>query len=108
MKPNRNAKQQALDVIPKLKQAIRLERAQMRVKLVLGGKDARKGRDKLQGLISTVEKEEWDSGTLNMICLIDPGKLREIDAIVSAETKGAASLELLNLKEIAEGEEILE
>jgi ribosome maturation protein SDO1 len=38
--------------------------------------------------------------------LVDPGKYRGIQDIVSAETKGNGSVEVLDLKEIKEGEEI--
>lgn len=108
VKPNRNAKQQALDVIPQLKTIIPLERAQMRLKITISGKEARKIREKLSKLMSKVESESWDSGTLNLVCLIDPGFYREIDELIRSETKGSGTLELLNLKEITEGEEILE
>lgn len=108
VKPNRNAKQQALDVIPMLKEAIPLERAQMRLRVVVAGKEARKLRDKLVKLTSKVECEDWESGTLNFVCLIDPGHFRAIDELVRSETKGAGQLELLNLKEVTEGDELLE
>lgn len=108
VKPNRNAKQQALDVIPQLKGAIPIERAQMRLKAIVSGKEAKKLREKLVKLTSKVESEDWDNGTLNLICLIDPGNYREIDELIRTETKGTGILELLNLKEITEGEEVLE
>nr|CAD7199635.1 unnamed protein product [Timema douglasi] len=108
VKPNRNAKQQALDVIPQLKATIPLERAQMRLRVVISGKEARKLRDKVAKLTSSIETESWDSGALTLVCLIDPGHYREMDDIVRSETKGAGLLELLNLKEVTEGEEMLE
>nr|CAD7439638.1 unnamed protein product [Timema bartmani] len=108
VKPNRNAKQQALDVIPQLKATIPLERAQMRLRVVISGKEARKLRDKVAKLTSSIETESWDSGALTLVCLIDPGHYREMDDIVRSETKGTGLLELLNLKEVTEGEEMLE
>ncbi|XP_054014554.1 ribosome maturation protein SBDS [Hylaeus anthracinus] len=108
VKPNRNAKQQALDVIPQLKVVMPLERAQMRLRVLVSGKEARKLRDKIVKLIATIETEEWDNGTLNIICLIDPGHYREITELVRSETKGSGLLELLNLKEIVEGDGCLE
>ncbi|XP_014272332.1 ribosome maturation protein SBDS [Halyomorpha halys] len=108
IKPNRNAKQQALDVIPQLKAIMPLERAQMRLKVQFSGKDARKQREKLAKLTTSIESENWDAGELNMICNIDPGHYREVDEIVHS-TKGISGfLELLSLKEITEGEEMLE
>ncbi|XP_078039678.1 SBDS ribosome maturation factor [Augochlora pura] len=108
VKPNRNAKQQALDVIPQLKLIMPLERAQMRLRIQISNKEARKTRDKIAKLATKLENENWDSGTLNLICLIDPGQYREIDELVRSETKGSGFLELQNLKEVIEGDEILE
>lgn len=108
VKQNRNAKQQALDIIPQLKNIMELERAQMRLRVIIHGKDARKLRDNIVKLSKKLENENWDSGTVNLICLIDPGKYREIDDLVRTETKGQGVLELLNLKEITEGDELLE
>ncbi|XP_068977061.1 ribosome maturation protein SBDS [Bombus flavifrons] len=108
VKPNRNAKQQALDVIPQLQTIMPLERAQMRLRVLASGKEAKKIRDKIVKSITKLETEEWDNGTLNLICLIDPGHYREINELVTSETKGSGLLELLNLKEIVEGDEVLE
>jgi ribosome maturation protein SDO1 len=38
--------------------------------------------------------------------LVDPGKYRGLQDIVAAETKGRGTVEVLDLKEIKEGEEI--
>lgn len=40
------------------------------------------------------------------ITLVDPGKYRSIQDIVATETKGRGTVEVLDLKEIKEGEEI--
>lgn len=104
---NKGAKQQSLDVIQLLKKEIPLERAQMRVRILLTGKDARKTKDKVVKLAMSVEEENWDSGTANIICLIDPGNFRVLDEMVRTETKGSGQFELLNLKEMVEGEQAL-
>lgn len=108
VKPNRNSKQQALEVISQLKAVMPLERAQMKIRISVPGKEAKRLKDKVAKLITNVETEEWDNRSLTMICLIDPGQYREIDELVRSETKGAASLELLCLKEVVEGDEVLE
>lgn len=41
------------------------------------------------------------------MCLIDPGCYREIDEVVQRETKGQGSVEVLSLKDIEEGDEML-
>ncbi|KAJ8880962.1 hypothetical protein PR048_017435 [Dryococelus australis] len=108
VKPNKNAKQQALDVIPQLKATIPIERAQMRLRIVLTGKEARKLQEKVAKLTTSIETEDWNNGELTMVCLIDPGHYREMDDIVRNETKGSGRLELVDLKEVKEGEEVLE
>jgi ribosome maturation protein SDO1 len=108
IKAHRNAKQQALEVIKLLKETIPLERANMRVKVILHGKEAKKLKEKVVKISTHVENEEWDGDKLTLTSLIDPGHYREIDEIVRTETKGSGSLEVLDLKEIKDGEEILE
>lgn len=44
-----------------------LERAQMRLRVVLSGKEARKLREKVSKLATSIESEEWDDGTLNFV-----------------------------------------
>ncbi|CAK1545203.1 unnamed protein product [Leptosia nina] len=104
---NKSAKQQALDVIQMIKKEIPLERAQMRVRILLSGKEARKIRDKAVKLTAKVEEENWEAGTANIICLIDPGSFRTLDEIIRTDTKGSGQFELLNLKETVEGEQAL-
>ncbi|XP_032676365.1 ribosome maturation protein SBDS [Odontomachus brunneus] len=108
VKPNRNSKQQALEVISQLKEMMPIERAQMRLKIVIQRREARKLRDKVVKLVSKTESEEWDNGVLTITCLIDPGQFRQLDELVQSETKGSALLELLCLKEIVEGDKVLE
>lgn len=107
VKPNRNAKQQALDVIAQLKEVMPLERAQMRLRIVIHGKEASKLKDKVMNLVSKMETEEWDNGSLTIHCLIDPGQYRGIDELIQSETKGTGLVELVDLKEVIEGEELL-
>ncbi|XP_034942245.1 ribosome maturation protein SBDS [Chelonus insularis] len=109
VKPNRNSKQQALEIIPQLKAVIPLERAQMKIRIVYSNKTAKKLKEKIVKLVTKIENECWDGGNLGSIdCLIDPGKYREIDELIRAETRGQGMVELMSLKEITEGEEVLE
>jgi len=106
--PNQKAKQQALDVIRQLKekQLIPIARAQMRVRVAASQKDAKRVSEKVKPLFATVESEDFDP-QYDIVGLIDPGSFRAIDEIVSAETKGRGSLDVLNLKETAEGDNVL-
>lgn len=108
IKPHRNAKQQALEVIKLLKETMPLERAKMRLKIVISGKEAKKLREKIVKLTTDNETENWQGDTLTLTCLIDPGHYRDVDEIVRNETKGHGILEVLNLKEIKDGDEVLE
>lgn len=107
IKPNRNAKQQALDVIRALKEAIPLERAMMKLKLEASGKDVKALHEKIAKIAVGIE-DTWSGDSLSMTCCIDPGKFREIDEMVRHDTKGHGTLEVLSLKEVKDDEEILE
>ncbi|XP_020914822.1 ribosome maturation protein SBDS-like [Exaiptasia diaphana] len=97
--PTRSTKQQALEVIRQLKETMPIERAQMRLKLILPSKDAKRIKEKLKPLLSTIDSEDWDMD-LEIVCLVDPGSYRDIDEVIRVETKGRGSLEVLNLKDI--------
>ncbi|XP_068172991.1 ribosome maturation protein SBDS [Antennarius striatus] len=106
VKASKSTKQQALDVIRQLKDTIEIQRAHMRLRLVLPGKDAKRVKEKLKPLLQIVENEDFDE-TLEMVCLVDPGCFREIDELIRCETKGQGSLEVLSLKDVEEGDEKL-
>ncbi|KAK7590902.1 hypothetical protein V9T40_002515 [Parthenolecanium corni] len=104
-KLNKSAKQQALEIIPKLTSVIPIERAQMRIKVSIGAKDANKFKEKLVKFVSKVEMEKCDSLDLNMEFLIDPGCYRQVEELCNSYK--SATFELLSLKEVAEGDELL-
>ena len=49
-------------MIKQLKETMQIDRAQMRLKLVLPSKDAKKVQEKLRPHITAVESEEWQAG----------------------------------------------
>nr|ACQ58627.1 Ribosome maturation protein SBDS [Anoplopoma fimbria] len=104
VKPNKSSKQQALEVIRQLKESMEIQRAHMRLRLVLPAKEAKKLKEKLKPLLQVVESEDFDE-QLEMVCLVDPGCFREIDELIRCETRGRGSLEVLSLKDVEEGEE---
>jgi len=102
MKPNRSSKQQALEVIPKLREIMPIQRAQMRVRVTVKKHSVRMLKERLLKLIESVEEETFDdAGNLELIGLIDPGVFREMDDLLKAD-KGNANMELLSLKEAAD------
>uniref|UniRef100_A0A8C4R841 Ribosome maturation protein SBDS n=1 Tax=Eptatretus burgeri TaxID=7764 RepID=A0A8C4R841_EPTBU len=107
VKPGRNTKQQALEVIRQLKETMPIERALMRLKVQVGAADAQRLRPRIAPFIKVVESETWDDD-LELECLADPGSFRELSELLSKETRGRASLDVLSLKEVEEGDERLE
>lgn len=64
LKPNRNSKQQALEIIPQLKKVIQIERAQMKLRVVTN----KKNKNKLKEFIGNLEEENnLDDGLLEMV-----------------------------------------
>ncbi|CAL8374790.1 ribosome maturation protein SBDS [Gadus morhua] len=107
VKANKSTKQQALEVIKQLKKSMEIQRAHMRLRLVLPAKEGKKLKERLKPFLKVVESEDFDE-QLEMVCLVDPGCFREIDELIRCETKGRGSLEVLNLKDVEEGDEKLE
>lgn len=58
---------QALEVIKLLKDSIPIEKAQMRIRILLPKDCAKKTREKLLPSIANVESEDWDCGQLEMV-----------------------------------------
>lgn len=108
IRPNKSAKQQALEVIKLLKETMPLERSQMKLRVVLPHGKSVKSR--LEALASSVEMStiHGDTGVLEMVLLTDPGNYRQIDELVSKESRGKGQLEVISLKEVLEGDELLE
>jgi ribosome maturation protein SDO1 len=100
--PTRSAKQQALAVIPLLKQHIPIERAQMRLHIVVPENLAAKLKDKLKDLFSAVEAEEW-SGDYEITGLLDPGRFRHVEELVAADTRGKGRVEVVDFNVVHEG-----
>lgn len=108
IRPNKSAKQQALEVIRLLKETMPLERSQMKLRVVLPHGKSIKSR--LEALASSVEMciIHGDTGILEMVLLTDPGNYRQVDELVSKESRGKGQLEVISLKEVLEGDELLE
>ncbi len=81
----------------------------MFLKLVffLLAKDAKKFKEKMHKLSTAphVDNEEFLGASMQLICSIDPGVFRELDDLLSSETRGQGHLELLSLMDVAEGDE---
>lgn len=108
VKPNQNAKQQALQVIKMLKEILPLERAQMLLQVVFKGKETKKWKEKLVKIPTVgVEKEERMEDELTVVFFIDPGHYKDVEEMIKNDTKGAGKLEVMSYKEVLLGEEYL-
>lgn len=106
IKPNKNVKSQALDVIKLLKEHIPIEKAQMRVKIsVTNCKDKKLRFDELPKLLKVKESESWDGGNGSITALIDPGNFKLIEALHST-SRGGVAIEVLDLQVVELTEEI--
>ncbi|KAB7504349.1 Ribosome maturation protein SBDS [Armadillidium nasatum] len=101
IKPNRNNKQQALEVMKQLNEVIPIQRAQMKVKIQIPGKDSKKIKEKCVTPVVTIENETHDPN-LTIVGLIDPGNFKILSEQLSEQTKGKAKLEVLSLKEVTD------
>lgn len=99
VKPNRNSKQQALNVIPQLKSVMPIARAEMKLRVVT----FKKNRAKLQPYIGNLEEENdvpEAAGMIDLVFTTDPGNYRPIDQLVSSWPK--SQLHVLLLQELAD------
>ncbi|KAL3090167.1 hypothetical protein niasHS_006619 [Heterodera schachtii] len=107
LKSNRSTKQQALEMIPKLRETLKIDRAKMRIRVSVPAKNAKMLHPKLKAFFDTTEVEDWDKGDLEMVGLIEPGSYKTIVELVKGDKKEKVEqigLELLSLKVIGENE----
>ena len=83
--PRRPAKSQALEALPILKKRFPIERAKMRLRILI----PLHGKDELYELLSkneaTIENQDLkDSNMLYQTCLIDPGAFRKVHNVVQS------------------------
>ncbi|EMR09304.1 SBDS family rRNA metabolism protein [Pneumocystis murina B123] len=98
---NKNVKSQALDAIKQLKKrnVIPIERARMRIRIVVPLKKNNGLKEELKQLMTVVTEEER-SDELHAIAYIDPGDYRRIIDIVRQGNHDKGYVEVLDLKEI--------
>jgi ribosome maturation protein SDO1 len=85
-------------VIRLLKTMMPIERAKMRLRVVVGNKEGKKMKERLNEahLVSEFQYEDW--GTIySFECEVDPGHFRPIESIVSEVGRGTGSVQVLDL-----------
>jgi ribosome maturation protein SDO1 len=67
----KGAKQQALEVIKLLQTSgtLPIQRAEMKVRIDIPLKDAKRIKDKVHKLLNKAESEEYNTGSLEIVCL---------------------------------------
>lgn len=88
------------------KQALPIIRAQMKVKIELPLADAKKLKENIHAHLESIESEEWDEEFL-LIGLMNPGKLRELNDLITSGTKGKGKFTTLSMKEVCDVETLL-
>ena len=96
--PSKSTKQQAMEAIKSLSEIIPIQRAQMRVRVVMPSKDGKRlsTTGLLKPFVGTVEDELWDE-KYELVCLIDPGHFRPMAELVGRETRSKGQMEVLAL-----------
>ena len=94
VKPNKSSKQQALDTIGKLQTNLSIERAMMRMKVVVPVKTVNKMRKYLskQDQNVKIETEEKVGEDMVITLLASPGLYRDLEATVRDETQVVQNL----------------
>lgn len=108
IKPNQSTKQQALQVVKLIKEkdAIPIERAKMRLKVNFRGNASKKIKEKIMKIESIeMENEEKTDDEVTLVFLIDPGFFKDVDALVKAENKGNALIEVMSYQVKVAGDE---
>lgn len=100
VKPYQSIEQQTIEVKSLLKESIPLEKTNFRIKLEIFGKDAKKMKDKIVQHCVAVEEETWNGGTLSLVGIIIPGRLKTISDIITKDSKGTGRLDVINLENV--------
>ncbi|KAF5093329.1 hypothetical protein D0Z00_004112 [Geotrichum galactomycetum] len=105
---NKPAKSQALEVIRLLvaQQVIPIVRARMKVRIMVDKDDkVSKYKASIKELFVEVEDEESGKNNWELVGFIDPGTFRKLDELVRTESKGKASMEVLDTAAIQQGDQ---
>lgn len=83
-----------------------VKKSSFRIHIVLA-KESKKFKEKIAKLAISlnVDSEEFLGSSMETICSIDPGLFRVLDELIGSETRGQGQLELLNLMDVAEGDQ---
>mmetsp|Transcript_5079 Transcript_5079/g.7013 ORF Transcript_5079/g.7013 Transcript_5079/m.7013 type:complete len:441 (+) Transcript_5079:117-1439(+) len=103
--PNRSAKQQALELIRKLKEVMPIERAKMHLRIIIPSKDWVRIKPKVQALSALFQgNEQFVAANVTVEFFLDPGHFRTVSEAVREEARGQGRVEVVQLSVQQEGE----
>lgn len=92
----KNAKQQALALIPILQEKIPITRSEMRIRTVVPKRFGKQVKEMLESKANCMEEEEW-TDVYEALVRVDPGIFREIDEQVRMCSKGEGWSEIVDV-----------
>lgn len=96
----KNSKQQALEVIKRLKEILPIQRCMMKLRIITH----KRHKEKLKEMAAEIESESIEGdGILEIIMSIDPGNFRPIDELVSSTPK--SQLHVLSVVETLDNDD---
>ena len=114
VRDNKDAKSQALLAMKAMiaRQPIKVERARMRLRIVVPQKESRfevkikhddgrpqekvKVKEKILSWVEQVEKDESDDNEWNVVCFVEPGNYKLLGDFIGAYTKGLGRVDVVD------------
>ncbi|KRX58175.1 CAP-Gly domain-containing linker protein 1 [Trichinella sp. T9] len=102
VRPRKSSKQQALDIIPRLKQHMPIDRAKMVLRVECPAELAKAAKEKLNEWVDSFELERWEeNGDLLAIVIVEPSYFRQIDSLVRSPTARGV-VDVITVRQIVE------
>jgi ribosome maturation protein SDO1 len=105
--PTKPAKVQAFSLLKKMEQVFPIERARMRIQVMVPIKESKKLKGQVKPLFSTIQEETHSMQEWNVTGLIDPGSYKVIFDMLQSETAGNGRVDVLDLYDVVESDEEL-
>lgn len=104
---NKNAKQQALELLKVLKHHIPIQIVKMKIRIQLPVCDSENFEFFFKLLNCSIESKKLNNCIKEYICFIDPGEFRQLSSVVISFTGKKDSLKVLNLSNTNDEEELI-
>jgi len=97
--PSRSAKQQALDVIAKLRAHLPIQRVKMKLSCTVAAKDVDSLVSTLEETFATIVEKKIDAQKASVVVFVEPHHFRTLNATIPATFGADASVEVLDADE---------